>query len=362
MTENNWCDKNTEKELSPPFVVEKDKDYYQSLEEKLILLKNNIKSLNIDEENETNILSTIDSVLEVFSNYYSGDMKNAISIMEEIIKRLTDTFIITNLSDAMGQFYDSSYSLENMYLFRARISDRVRDFSCDDMKHIPFFMRERVPNCRFSMNGIPCLYLGNTSYDCWLELGRPAEHKFHVCAMKLKKDKKILNLTISNGDIFSKDIKSLDFVNYVKILILKICTSYTVEQEGRSFKSEYIFPQLMTIVCDKLMDGIVYFSKRVSEEVFALPAINVVLFSKYGNENSKYGTICSDLIIGDPINYSCFKQVYDPILNNCVSKTPHFKYIANIGKITCQQAYEETWFAKLDNYLIRELEKRKNND
>lgn len=117
MPENSWCDKNTKKELSPPFVVEKDKDYYQSLEEKLILLKNNIKSLNIDEENETNILSTIDSVIEVFSNYYSGDMKNAISIMEEIIKGLTGTFIVTNLSDAMGRFYDSSHSLGNMYLF-----------------------------------------------------------------------------------------------------------------------------------------------------------------------------------------------------------------------------------------------------
>ena len=38
---------------------------------------------------------------------------------------------------------------------------------------------------RFSIPGITSLYLGNTSYACWIEMGRSAEHDFNVSSVVL---------------------------------------------------------------------------------------------------------------------------------------------------------------------------------
>lgn len=64
------------------------------------------------------------------------------------------------------------------------------------MLHLPFPMRGKTGNYRFSIPGIPSLYLGNSSYACWLELGRPAEYKFNVSPVVLDGSQKIFNLAV----------------------------------------------------------------------------------------------------------------------------------------------------------------------
>ena len=78
---------------------------------------------------------------------------------------------------------------------------------------------------------------------------------------------------------------------WLKLLILMIATSYTVEESNRIFKSEYIISQSVMLACNELgFDGVAYLSKRVDDEMFANIAINVALFANIKRE--KHIQIC----------------------------------------------------------------------
>ena len=57
-------------------------------------------------------------------------------------------------------------------LYKARVAESNYLFSQDEMFHIPYEKRNKIGNQRFSVSGLPCLYLGSSSYICWEELGR----------------------------------------------------------------------------------------------------------------------------------------------------------------------------------------------
>ena len=61
-----------------------------------------------------------------------------------------------------------------------------------------------------------------------------------------------------------------------------MATSYTVKESGRIFKLEYIVSQSIILAYKELgYDGVAYFSKLVSDEIFAYAATNLALFRPY---------------------------------------------------------------------------------
>ena len=112
------------------------------------------------------------------------------------------------------------------------------------MLHIPFSKRGKTGNYRFSIPGIPSLYLGNTSYSCWVELGRPSEHDFYVSPVLLDGSQRLLNLAVMTRKQWNLHDDDADYVRcWLKLIMLMIATSYVVEEENRVFRSEYIVSQ-----------------------------------------------------------------------------------------------------------------------
>ena len=63
---------------------------------------------------------------------------------------------------------------ENVTFYRMRMIDERRtNISYKEMFHIPINNRRSVKTQRYSTPGFPCLYLGNSIYGCWEEMGRP---------------------------------------------------------------------------------------------------------------------------------------------------------------------------------------------
>lgn len=141
---------------------------------------------------------------------------------------------------------------------------------------MPFSMREKTRNYRFSIPGIPSLYLENSSYACWIELECPPEYKFNVMLVGLDGNQKIFNLAVMSRSWWKLDeLEGAKVHCWLKVLILMMTTSYTVKEGGRIFKSEYIVSQSIMLACKELgYDGVAYFSKRVSDEIFAYTAAN----------------------------------------------------------------------------------------
>lgn len=83
-----------------------------------------------------------------------------------------------------------------IYFYKARVSDFITNYSAYDMLHISFSERDKIKTQRFSVPGLPCIYLGTSSYVCWLELNKPSDEKFNVYAFKVDENFRVFNLAL----------------------------------------------------------------------------------------------------------------------------------------------------------------------
>ena len=72
------------------------------------------------------------------------------------------------------------------------------DLHRNDLFHIPFELRHMVATQRYSMPGLPCLYLAGSIYTCWEEMGRPPLHELQCAAFWVKEGKSLKMLNFSN--------------------------------------------------------------------------------------------------------------------------------------------------------------------
>ncbi|WP_293880615.1 MULTISPECIES: hypothetical protein [unclassified Sphingobacterium] len=63
---------------------------------------------------------------------------------------------------------------EGANLFRLRVINQNYPLSKEDLFHIPFDKRSLVSTQRFSISGLPSLYLANSIYVAWEEMKRPS--------------------------------------------------------------------------------------------------------------------------------------------------------------------------------------------
>lgn len=359
-----WIEKLNYSKFVGPFILESDNQYFSSLENKL-------KEL-VDELTLCGAESDILDVAERFSNrviasidlYYKGDIIKSQTIINELINDFSDDneYAISGINTGIAF---PGYSQDNLEVqfFRARLNDIVEDFPARQMLHIPFSKREIVKSERFSIPGLPCLYLGNSSYACWIEMGRPADYRFNVSPVILDNTQKVLNLAVSITEFqmyqqldSQVDISIFkdDIVTLLKLVILNICTSYKIQNKNQNFKSEYIISQMIMLACkNRGLDGVAYLSKQVNSEIFAsIVGVNLALFAKYNGED-ELSEICNHIEIGDSFNYSMYKQLLPSLkYKDYKLRIDTSLYIKNIGTFDRQFPYRETEFYGFDKYLF----------
>lgn len=365
MSNYDWIEQFDNTGLTTPFKVKYDNEYFPALKSMLSDLIKRFKAAGLDES----IIEIIDNYKEKIVNsiemYYCGNLVGAQTIVNEIIDEFSEAPAITGINDSIA-FPNNGREIQ---FFRARLSDNVIDFPATEMLHIPFNKRSIVKSERFSIPGLPCLYLGNSSYACWIEMGCPADHRFNVSPIVLDNTQRVLNLTVTLGDLYnfnegdtkcSKEQMDYYLINLLKLMILTFSTSYKIDEQNRNFKSEYILSQMIMLACkSKGLDGITYYSKQASSEAFACTVgVNLVLFATFNGEEC-LSSICEHIKIGDSYNFSMFKQLlpcqtykgYDL----SVMCSP---YIRNIGSMKRQIPYDETMFYEFDKYLFANWDKK----
>lgn len=160
--------------------------------------------------------------------------------------------------------------------YRARIGNNSQ-FTREQMFHRSQNEQEFIMGERFSVYGIPCLYLSNSIYVCWEELNRPAFSTLMISRFHLENDDirildisftpKVVNTLIKtyleNGVASQNTIEKL-FMYFIMTWPLTVsCTMMVVKEDG-TFKPEYVFPQLLMewISLQNNIDGIKYFSVK----------------------------------------------------------------------------------------------------
>lgn len=378
--------------FSLPIVVEKDSDYVKELS--IVLKKYHDFLCNkVAFKDEPNLLKeiefNIDRINCAIENYYRGDIVKSKLLINEILEQYKsddENFFVSELDksyafrgiapfvDLQTDYYEQEYKEMNeepLSFYKARTGN-VEDR--DGMLHIPFDMRGLIATQRFSIAGIPCIYLGTTSYVCWQELDKPANQNFNVCSYKVNekgKRLKILNLVISqpliNG-IFNRgreseqSIEKKIQIKMLKLFPLVIATSFTVLEKERKFKSEYIISQLIMHCLKELqIDGVAYLSKKGKNDFQYPHGVNLAIPVFEGSEHEKYGEVCDSFALSEPINYETF-------LNLKISDFKEQSYINKIFREKNEYGYDNfnakvdfngdstfygnIKFSDFDNYLV----------
>lgn len=285
------------------------------------------------------------TLVQSLNTYYNGHPARAYSEFEEGMK-LIETFlfpkrVLSNSSDTIP-------------LFRARVGSN-RQYERKEMFHMPFELRNHVTTQRFSIPGLPCLYLSNSSYVCWEELKRPDIFKLQISRYRLDNKKfKLLDLSmtpysllkmleLTTSEEFLKDIKQeqqyaidgWDFLtlSYLMKWPLIAACSIKVKEQNASFKPEYIFPQflLQWVTHNKKIDGIKYFSveAHMTRHTDYSKFINYAIPIKESAESGYCKSITESFSLTEPVSWELMTIAEPEVIKH--DKKKQEQYIKTYG-------------------------------
>ncbi|PDZ86278.1 hypothetical protein COO00_19785 [Bacillus toyonensis] len=145
-------------------------------------------------------------------------------------------------------------------------------------------LRGIVSTNRYSIPGLPCIYLGSSPLTCWEELNKPDLNMVQTSVFK-SDDISYIDLSTPPVVFIEKIIKKFDdfgtimkerlfadrlnepneVISYLIIWPLMAACSVRVKNTTDTFKPEYIIPQLLLqfIRYNGFFDGVSYFSTKV---------------------------------------------------------------------------------------------------
>ena len=125
--------------------------------------------------------------------------------------------------------------------YRLRPSDNYKLFSEEEMFHLPFEKCLKTSNYRFSISGLPILYLGSSMYGCWLEANQPDIEKANVALYQIDSGTRVKCLSLIMPQRKDKVTKER-----IKLLPLILASTMKAQQPKEPFRPEYVISQLLT--------------------------------------------------------------------------------------------------------------------
>jgi hypothetical protein len=200
----------------------------------------------------------INGVLKCVDEYYQGDLNSSYQALSLFMRE-------SNLKGYLNKEYELPL---NTQFYRLRVSKGNYPLSKEELFHIPFQSRGKVKTQRYSIPGLPSLYLSNSIYVAWEEMRRPDFNE--IQAMRLSNTRPLILLDLTT-EIFSRNSHLTDNHSYHWQLLYKTMVfpllaacSIKVRNTNDTFKPEYIIPQMLLQWVNKnLVDGIMYSSTHI---------------------------------------------------------------------------------------------------
>jgi hypothetical protein len=218
--------------------------------------------------------------------------------------------------------------------YRMRLSDAPKRFSREDLFHIPFEERRRVTSKRFSIEGLPCLYLGHSTYVCWEEMGRAPFGSIYVAQFRFRPEVAVALLDFAYVPQFQGELLAFWNANgenrarlQAMLIALTVCwplvaaCAIHVREPGLAFKPEYIVPQLLLqwLTRETALQGIRYFSTHVGTPSGILLGANLVLPAHSGAPTGHCPTLRAMFDITEVWNWDVALAVGGPTRSTKVS-------------------------------------------
>ncbi len=229
-----------------------------------------------------------EEMIRAIEVYFQGDPAAAFSIFEQGVDPLKP-FLLMDRNGGLSE----KYMTQKPY-YRMRVGSKI-PYSKNDIFHLPFSKRAKVNNQRYSIAGLPCLYLSNSVYVCWKELNEPriadtqisrfeqVDPKLYILDLDTTPNR--LQIQLKSFYLAFTDNNEPAHSTYLNLAIstlvnwpLVIACSLQVREPSEPFKQEYVIPQLLLqwVMRQHDIAGVRYFSNKAT--VFPSK-----LFTKYSN-------------------------------------------------------------------------------
>lgn len=214
--------------------IEHDCDVREAYRKTTLTMLHMLKNHEVDAVVYDRVKRIREKLMEILKNYLCGKVHTSATQMENLLKwKLGNQ---TLLHCAVRKQKPAT-------LYRGRISDVPLD-SVADFYHIPFSKRYLIGNQRYSLSGIPCLYLASSIACVRCELDEPSVSTLSLCAFQQKEELAFFDVSVGYDEMMEQELP-LDTFLYT--LPLKIACSMKVEDnQTGTFKTNYVIPQLIS--------------------------------------------------------------------------------------------------------------------
>lgn len=229
------------------------------------------ESLAIIVEKALESISRIDefrlAIPDIVDHAFRGLPSEAFNRFSEQIEEFEDEFRF------QASYLKMNWSLDFYFRVRRTLDPKL---TTEEIFHVPFEKRHLTSTQRFSIPGLPCLYMADSLYICWEEMGRPPFHELHAAAFWEHNDKpNVLDLyfrphllaeLIDKNSINIEEPSVQRWISNLLVLypIIASC-SIAVRYNESPYRCEYLLPQLLLQWIRKSaeFDGIRYASTRI---------------------------------------------------------------------------------------------------
>lgn len=314
-----------EDDLTLPFTVET--DILNDFKDKCQIYFNLLNDYVDDNDSELSkrISRRLDKITEIYfgifdslSHFLSGDIKSAYDSFDKTFSDDVTSRYIHHISTPLNKICNKSTPLFRVRKSISPVTDRR------DMFHIPFSKRHLVNAQRYSVAGLPCLYLGSSLYVCWLEMDKPDFDKLYISSYTSEEEgSKILDFTSEllyspyYGIVDDDKIPYLTKMAYICLMPLFYACNFKKNKDSTSFTQEYIIPNLLMQWISRRgksnIVGIAYRSTKMVRTNNGDKSINVVLPPKVTYQQTISKDFCPKLVkmfkLTPPVSWQVLKTL-----------------------------------------------------
>ena len=338
-----------------PIRVEKDCQYLDKLDETLRNYEKALRELEVNSDAIECVKIINDKILDSIALYYSSQISKAVELIEDIFCCLKEK---NGFLTSASKLYSSEETFIGKEIYyKARVGNTNDSFDADNMLHIPFNLRGKVQNQRFSISGCPCIYVGKTSYVTWLELQKPSYNQMFISGCKIDDSISVVNLACTKW----WEIKEKRNFDDILIYPMIIATSFVVEEKDRCFHSEYIVSQLfMQVISEAGINGVAYYSKQMEDVDYHTPLnLCIAIIAKYDTREDILTSLKENIIMTNSVNFSEFLSLPYPEKGQPIvgDDSTYNKWMTNFSRINFQYGYSD--FYAFDKFILNNFDNLK---
>jgi hypothetical protein len=261
--------------------------------------------------------------------------------------------------------------LNKQHFFKSRMS-YGKGFPKNEMFIRPFDQRENIETYRYSIPGLPCLYLSNSIYGNWTELNCPDINLLQVSRFEISNEIKKLHFEF-DFSFFYRAIKNavkqpIDYTKLVRYLTyfpIHLLCNIKVKNRQSIFKPEYIFPQfLMQWISENEISCVQYISTQLNfnhihDNLFFYFS-NLAIPAKTTNKSGYCDFLKKEIKLTDTISWPTLLASYPDLKFPKLDKNNFNNFRKEMQEIEIiknhKVKYSETIFGKMENFLIDNME------